>query len=212
MNFLSITKTVILATGAVPIKPPIPGADLPHVVQAWDVLQDKVTTGKRVVIIGGGAVGVETALFLAEKGTLSPEALKFLIVNRAEDFEDLYELATRGTKKIVVIEMIDKMGKDIGKTTRWGILQDLARKGIETRVTTTALEITATCVAAEVDGKPEEIPADTVVLAAGAASYHPLQEALDKKGISYQVIGDASRVAMAFDAVHQGFAAGRQIE
>jgi 2,4-dienoyl-CoA reductase (NADPH2) len=204
--------TVILATGAVPIKPPIPGADLAHVVQAWDVLQDKVTTGKRVVIIGGGAVGVETALFLAEKGTLSPEALKFLIVNRAEDFEDLYALATRGTKKIVVIEMIDKMGKDIGKTTRWGILQDMARKGIETRVTTKALEITTTSVAAEVDGKPEEIPADTVVLAAGADSYHPIQEALDKKGISYQVIGDASQVAMAFDAVHQGFAAGRQIE
>ncbi len=97
---------VILATGAQPIKPPIPGVELPHVVQAWDVLQGKAVTGRRVVIVGGGAVGVETALFLAEKGTLSPQALKFLLVNRAEDPRDLYELATRGTKDIVVIEMI----------------------------------------------------------------------------------------------------------
>ncbi len=202
---------VILATGALPMKPPIPGVDLSHVVQAWDVLKGKAVTGRRVVVVGGGAVGVETALFLAEKGTLSPQALKFLLINRAEDPEDLYKLATRGTKDIVVIEMIDKMGKDIGKTTRWGILQELSRKGIETKATTKALEITETCVKVEIDGKIEEIPADTVVLAAGAASYNPLQEFVDAKGIPCTAIGDASRVALAFDAVHQGFEAGRKI-
>ena len=203
--------TVILATGALPIKPPIPGVELPHVVQAWEVLQETAVTGRRVVIVGGGAVGVETALFLAEKGTLSPQALKFLLVNRAEDPEDLYELATRGTKNIVVIEMIDKMGKDIGKTTRWGILQDLSRQGIQTKATTKALEITETCVKAEMDGKIEEIPTDTVVLAAGAASYNPLQEFVEKQGIPCKVIGDAAKVALAFDAVHQGFEAGRTV-
>ncbi len=203
---------VILTTGALPITPPIPGANLPHVVQAWDVLQGKVATGRRVVIIGGGAVGVETALFLAEKGTLSPQALKFLLVNRAEEPEVLYELATRGTKDILVIEMIDKMGKDIGKTTRWGILQDLSRNGIKTRATARALEITDTGVKVEADGNIEEIPADTVVLAIGAASFNPLEEIVEKKGIPCKVIGDAAQVALAFDAVHQGFEAGREIE
>jgi len=202
---------VILATGAVPMVPPIPGLDLAHVVQAWDVLEDKVTTGKRVVVIGGGAVGVETALYLAEKGTLSAEALKFLLVNRAEEPEVLYELATRGTKKIVVIEMIEKMGKDIGKTTRWGILQDLSRKGIETRAATKALEISAGAVQVEVDGRVEEIPADTVILAAGAESYNPLAAVIAQFGIPCETVGDAGRVAMAFDAVHQGYAAGRKI-
>ena len=202
---------VILATGALPIKPPIPGVELPHVVQAWEVLQGQALTGRRVVIVGGGAVGVETALYLAEKGTLSAEALKFLLVNRAEDPEVLYELATRGTKEIVVIEMIAKMGKDIGKTTRWGILQDLSRYKIKTRTTAKALEITETCVRAEKDGHIEEIPADTVVLAAGAVSYNPLQEFVDKQGIPCKVIGDAARVALAFDAVHQGFEVGRTV-
>ena len=202
---------IILTTGAIPMTPPIPGADLPHVVQAWDVLQGKAATGRRVVIIGGGAVGIETALFLAEKGTLSPQALKFLVVNRAEEPEVLYELATRGTKDIVVIEMIDKMGKDIGKTTRWGILQDLSRNGIETRATAKALEITDTCVKVETDGNIEEISSDTVVLAIGAQSYNPLEEIVDKKGIPYKVVGDAAQVALAFDAVHQGFEAGRSV-
>jgi 2,4-dienoyl-CoA reductase (NADPH2) len=203
---------VILATGAAPVKPPIQGVDQPHVVQAWDVLQDKVATGQQVVIIGGGAVGVETALFLADKGTLSGEALKFLLVHRAEDVKDLYELATRGTKKIILVEMIDKMGVDIGKTTRWGILQDLSRRGIKTRTTTQALEITPAGIKVEKDNTVEEIPADTIVLAVGASSYNPLQEALDKKGIPYQVVGDADQVGLAFDAVHQGFEAGRNIE
>jgi 2,4-dienoyl-CoA reductase (NADPH2) len=202
---------VILTTGALPITPPIPGAELSHVVQAWDVLEGKAVTGRRVVIIGGGAVGVETATFLAEKGTLSAEALKFLLVNRAEDPEVLYELATRGTKEITVIEMIAKMGKDIGKTTRWGILQDLSRFKIKTRTTAKALEISETCVSVERDGTIEEIPADTVVLAAGAASHNPLQEIVDKKGIPCKVIGDAAGVALAFDAVHQGFEAGRSV-
>jgi 2,4-dienoyl-CoA reductase (NADPH2) len=202
---------VILATGALPITPPITGADLPNVVQAWDVLEDRVVTGKRVVIVGGGAVGVETALFLAEKGTLSAEAVKFLLVNRAESPEDLYEMATRGTKQIVLIEMIEKLGKDIGKTTKWGILQEVSRKGVKTKTTTKALEITENGVQVEKDGQVEEIPADTVVLAIGASSYNPLEDVCKEKGIACQIVGDASQVGLAFGAVHEGFAAGRSV-
>ena len=62
---------LILATGGEPITPSIPGVDRENVVQAWDVLADTVVTGSKVVIIGGGAVGIETALLLAEQGTLS---------------------------------------------------------------------------------------------------------------------------------------------
>jgi 2,4-dienoyl-CoA reductase (NADPH2) len=203
---------VILATGAFPITPQIPGVELPHVVQAWDVLLDKVPTGKRVVIIGAGAVGVETALFLSEKGTLSGEALKFLLINKAEDPDDLCQLAIRGTKEIVLVELIDKLAKDIGKTTRWGILQDLSRKEIKTLTTTRALEITKKGLKVETDDQVKEIPADSIVLAVGASSHNPLQEALEKKGLPFEVAGDAGQVGLAFDAVHQGFAAGRKIQ
>jgi 2,4-dienoyl-CoA reductase (NADPH2) len=199
---------VILATGATPIVPPIPGIDQPHVVQAWDVLQDKVFVGNRVVVIGGGAVGVETAMFIAEKGTLSGEELKFLLVNKAEDPAVLYELASHGTKKVTLIEMIDKIGKDIGRSTRWGLLQDMARFGIQSDVQTRALEITKTGVKVERNGTVEEIPADTVVIAAGAKPNNPLQQVLEEKCACYKVVGDAEQVGLAFDAVHKGFAAG----
>jgi 2,4-dienoyl-CoA reductase (NADPH2) len=50
-----------------------------------------------------------------------------------------------------------------------------------------------------------------VVLAAGARAHNPLQEALEKKGVAVLVVGDARTPAKAFEAVHQGFAAGRSI-
>ena len=203
--------TVILATGAKPITPPIPGVELAHVVQSWDVLLNRVSTGQKVVVIGGGAVGVETALFLGEKGTLSGEAVKFLLVNKAETPEDLYDLATQGTKDVVLIEMVKKVGKDIGLTTRWGMLQDMTRIGVKTNVSTKALEITPEGVIVEMGGQTETLQADTVVLAVGSQSYNPLQETMDKKNIPYQVVGDAQGVALAFDAMHNGFAAGRNI-
>jgi len=202
---------LILATGATPLTPPIPGNALPHVVQAWDVLSNKVPTGKRVVVIGGGAVGVETALFLAEKGTLSGEAIKFLLVNRAEDPETLYQLATKGSKEIVLIEMIAAIGKDVGLTTRWTFMQDIDRAGVTLHNNTKALEITPTGVKVEQGGKVTEIPCDSVVLAAGATSFNPLQEIMRKKGIPCQVIGDAGKIGLAMNAIHEGFEAGRRI-
>jgi 2,4-dienoyl-CoA reductase (NADPH2) len=202
---------VILATGAVPISPPIPGTDLPHVCQAWQVLQNQVITGPRVVVVGGGAVGVETAMFLAQKGTLSAEAAKFLLVHRAEDPEFIYDLAVHGTKQVVLIEMIDAIGKDIGRSTRWGMLQELKRMGVESKTATKALEITQTGLRVAKDNTVEEIPADTIVLAIGARPYDPLSEILEKKSISYQVIGDAQKIGRAFEAIHQGYDAGRNI-
>lgn len=202
---------VVLATGAIPMAPEIPGADRPHVVQAWDVLDGRVRVGSRVVVIGGGAVGVETALYLAEKGTLSGEAIRFLLVNRAEDPEVLYEMATRGTKSVTLVEMTDRVGRDIGKTTRWGMLQHAARDGVRTLTGTTALEITETGLRVETADGTEEIPADTVVLGVGAVSHNPLEETVRSLGIPCRVVGDAHRVGKAFDAVHDGDAAGRGI-
>lgn len=203
--------TVILATGAKALLPPIPGIDLPHVVESWDVLLDRAEVGQKAVILGGGAVGVETALFLAEKGTLSAEAVKFLLVNKAQDPDTLYDMATKGTKQITLVEMLDKVGKDIGKSTKWGMLQDLGRFHVQTMTQSKVIEITPEGVIIEQDGKAITLEADTVVVAAGSISNNPLEDLAKKKEIPFQVVGDAGRVATAFDAIHEGFTAGSQI-
>jgi 2,4-dienoyl-CoA reductase (NADPH2) len=202
---------VILATGALPLTVPIPGIDRPQVLQAWDVLQEKADTGRRVAIIGGGAVGVETALFLAEKGTLTGEQVKFLLVNRVESPEDLYELATKGTREVILLEMLDRVGQDIGKSTRWVMMQDLSRLGVAVRTATRAVEITETGVTVETADGVEDITADSVVLALGSKSRNELQDALQATGIPFQVVGDAGRIGLALDAVHGGFAAGAAV-
>lgn len=133
---------LVLATGAGPLIPPIKGIDGPNVLLAWDVLRGKVDTGKEVVIIGGGAVGLETALFLAHKGALDAETLYFLMFKRAEKIETLQSLLYQGVKKITVVEMLKKLGQDIGSSTRWTILQDIHRMGIKTFTRMQAREIT----------------------------------------------------------------------
>ncbi len=202
---------VVLATGGAPIVPSIPGVELRHVVQAWDVLSGRVHTGRQVVVIGGGAVGIETALFLAAKGTLSGEALKFLLVHEAESTDSLYGLAVRGTKEVTVIEVIDELGKNFGKTTRWGMLQDVERFGVRTKTSVRVLEITAAHVRVESTAGVEEIPTDTVVLAVGTRAFNPIQELIVKKGIPFRIAGDADTPGTVFDAVHRGFAVGTGI-
>ncbi len=203
---------VILATGARPTAVPIPGADRPHVVQAWDVLRNRVRTGHRVVVIGGGAVGVETALFLAEKGTLSGDTLKFLMVNKAESLEDLYELATRGTRDVTIIEMIDRIGQGLGKTTRWTMIQDLSRYHVKALPGIKATAITAAGVQAQnAEGHTVELPADTVVLGMGSRPECRLKATLERLKLPHQVVGDAHATATAFEAIHTGHAAGRSI-
>ncbi len=202
---------VVIATGGRPITPAIPGVELPHVVQAWDVLTENVATGKRIAIIGGGAVGIETALLLAEKGTISGEGLKFLLIHGAESAEELYRLATMGSRNVTVIEMIAELGKNFGKSTRWGMMQDVERYGVKTRVTARVVEITVDGVEIESEGRIEYIPAETVVLAVGTSSHNPLRESAASLGIPFKVAGDALQPAMVFDAIHQGFTAGREI-
>ncbi|HOX29380.1 MAG TPA: FAD-dependent oxidoreductase, partial [bacterium] len=168
---------IILATGALPLTPPIKGIDGGNVIQAWDYLENKPETGRRVVVVGGGAVGVETALALAEIGTISGDTLKFLLVHGAESPEELLYLATHGIKDVTLVEMISKVGRDIGKSTRWTMMHDISRFGVKVLINTKVLEINGEGVVVEKKGAGvETIPADTVVIAAGAKPFCPLKD------------------------------------
>jgi len=193
---------VVVATGANPIIPAFPTEDGAHVVSAWDVLRGKATTGKTVVVVGGGAVGVETSLKLAEEGTISAEVLKFLVLNHAEKPEMLYELLTNGSKKITIVEMQSKIGKDIGPSTKWIMMSNLKRYNVGTMTDSQVLSIKKNAVVvAHPDGKQDTIPADSVVLAIGSKSETKLAEQLKDVIDDLVVIGDAVKPRKALDAI-----------
>ena len=207
-------EVVLLATGASPVTPPLPGADMPHVVQAWDLLAGTVQPGERVVVVGGNAVGVETALLVAEEGALSAEAVKFLLTHGADSPESIAEAARSGGREVVVVELAPKLGVDLGKSTRWGMLLDVERCGVDVRLGMRAVAIEPEGVRVEPSSGGESVllPADTVVLALGARSYNPLEVELTDLGIPVTVVGDAAKVADAMKAIHAGFQAARKLE
>ncbi len=206
---------VVVATGGRPVTPPIPGIDGSNVVGAWDVLLgDADVTGTDIVIIGGGAVGSETALYIASIGSISGDTLKFLLLNRGETMEKMTELSQRGTKRVTVVEMIDKVCADVGISTRWTLLQDLEHLGIETIKSAPAKEIGDGYVLIEVDGEERKLPADTVVIAAGscpAPAGQELYEELVKRGIETYLIGDAKQTRKAYDAIQEGLETALQL-
>lgn len=202
---------VVLATGGEPLCPHIPGMDADNVAYAWDVLKGRAITGRNVVVIGGGAVGIETAMYLAKKGAIDAETLRFLLLNKAEDPERLREYATRGVKSVTIVEMLDKAGADIGLTTRWIALRQLSQCGIKVKTHTKAAEITPRGLWVEKKDGRELIPCDTVVMACGTVPVNPLEDRIKGLAGKVVVVGDAKKARKAYEAVHEAFFAAREL-
>jgi 2,4-dienoyl-CoA reductase (NADPH2) len=204
-------EAVIVATGAKAAAPEIPGVDGEHVVQAWDVLADKVDVGECVVVLGGGATGCLVALYLAQLGTIDAPTLRFLVQNQAESWETLEQLVSKGTKDVTLVEMLPKFGRDIGLTSRWVILQDLLRSGVKMLPQAVATKITPQGVEVTVADSDRRIVADTVVLATGVSPQKSVYDDLLGRVSELYLIGDASEPRKAFDAIHEGFNVGMTI-
>jgi 2,4-dienoyl-CoA reductase (NADPH2) len=88
----------------------------------------------------------------------------------------------------------------------------MKRYGVKTLTNTKVLEINEEGVMVEKKGGGKELlPADTVILAAGSKSFCPLKDELEGAGMQVLVVGDASKVALAFDAIHNGYKAGASL-
>jgi 2,4-dienoyl-CoA reductase-like NADH-dependent reductase (Old Yellow Enzyme family)/NADH dehydrogenase FAD-containing subunit len=203
---------VVTATGAAPFKPPIEAVEARNVVQAWDVLKGEVRTGRNIVVVGGGSVGLECAVFLASKGTISPKQVYFLTMHDAETPEKLKELMTKGVKKVTVIEMAGRMGQDIGPSTRWVLLKDLEARGVDLITGATMKDITPDHVVyTDSEGRDVSVPANTVVLAMGSRPENSLSKALEGSGVEVRNIGDSNKVGRIGDAVAAGFELARSL-
>ena len=203
--------SVIIASGSSQVRPPIKGVNAPHVVFARDVLEGKADWTEDVVIIGAGGVGLDTAHLIADSDTISGDMVKFLIVNDAEPVEKIRQLASRKRRGITVVDMLDKAGKDVGKSTKWVILQELKRLGIEFALGAVVEEIKPDCVVINQGGKISSIPASTVILAAGAKSDNNLAGQLKGKIGEVIVVGDAISPRNITSAIREGAEAGMKV-
>jgi 2,4-dienoyl-CoA reductase (NADPH2) len=208
-NNLSKLKAdeIVVATGAAPLVPNIEGLEDGiedgYVRLAWDILSNEFTgTSENIVIIGGGAVGCDVALYLTQDGTMNEKTARFLLENDAEDPLLVQQLLKQSTRKVIMLEMLDKIGKDIGKSTRWPIMQQLKRRGVKMYTNTKVTRIEEGKVFAENNGETQAFDAGIIVLATGVISHNPFSKIKDKR---IHVIGDAMSVAKALDAIKQGF-------
>jgi len=173
---------VILATGAKQITPDLPGVKANNVVMALDVLKGISTTGDNVAIIGGGLIGCETSEFLRSRG-----------------------------KDVSIIEMLPKIARDIGPSTRWSVTMRIARWGIKQYLSSKVIRIVDEGVEIERDGNSEIVKANTIVIAAGMEPYSPLQNKLKEKFPNIHSIGDCSQARRMLEAIHEGYAIGRKL-
>lgn len=202
---------VIVAEGARTLIPPVPGAEDPDVHNAWQVLKDNPMLGKQVAIIGGGAVGLETALFVAAKGTLTPEVLHFLMAYEAMPPERLRQLMFTGTASVTVFEMLDRAGTDVGKSTRWILMDRLKRHGVTIRTGAKVQSINSGKLTWEQDGRQHSDRFDNVILASGSRPQQRLAKAIAAAGIPHTVVGDGIQPGKLNDAIHGGFLAALEL-
>jgi 2,4-dienoyl-CoA reductase (NADPH2) len=202
---------VIIATGSKPIEAPFPVSKPEMIASALEVLDGKVIPGEKVIIIGGGSVGCETAVTIAAMGAISAETAKFLLEHEAETPERIKELLRRGTREVTLVEMEKGIGRDIGISTRWVTLKCVDRMGVKVLDQHLVKEVTAEGVLVEKDGEQILLPAETVVLAIGARANNQLAKELEGKVKELHVIGDAVKPRKLTEAIREGFDLARSL-
>ena len=174
---------VILAAGSSPRLPKIPGITKSFVVNALDLLSGKSKTGKRVLVIGGSAMGSEIAAYLAGQN-----------------------------RKVTLIEMLDEIAPDLEPRSRFALHSLLNQRGVEI-LKGWKLEKIEDGVAFLVDGNLNRrvIKGDSVVLALGLISNRELDQELKENFSEVHVIGDCLEPRKIYQAIHEGAFAGRAI-
>jgi 2,4-dienoyl-CoA reductase (NADPH2) len=204
---------VLLAAGSVPIKIPIPGIDGDNVYWANDALNGDVPIGNNNVIIGGGATGIELAIYLAKFGKLSLEAFEFLTHYKALKIDDALSKLYKGNKKVTVLEKLPRCGANLGKSTKWVLLDKCDMLGVKFHTGVNITEIGKDFVSFTDASDKEQIlnDVDAVYYATGVKSNDGLLKEIKNLGFEVQKIGDAKKPATVLEAVGTAFKIANKI-
>jgi 2,4-dienoyl-CoA reductase-like NADH-dependent reductase (Old Yellow Enzyme family)/thioredoxin reductase len=176
------SDVLIVAVGASPVVPPIPGIEGDNVILANDLYKRREEVGQKVVILGGGLVGSETAVHLAREG-----------------------------KEVTVVEMLDDVCLDANGRHRPLLLAELqksvaCRPGLKgVRVLKDAL------VTVDKDGNEITFKADTIIVAAGQRPLRGIADKLRDSAPEVIELGDCVKPAQVTQAVFRGHFAALDI-
>lgn len=177
---------LIIAVGSTPIIPEIPGIDRKNVVWAGDVDLGKVKVGDRVVVVGAGMTGSETALQLAQQGK------KVTLVD------------------MLPLEQIDAEYPFVNIISLRGMMKEV-NIDIKTEVKIEAVT-DAGAVMMDKNWNRTEIPCDTVVLAVGVKPRTDVVGIFEDLAPEVYRAGDCNKErGNLYSATLQGFFAAMEI-
>ena len=172
---------VLAAVGAEPVVPPIPGVDGSNVEFAIDIYGNEESLKDAVVIIGGGEVGVETGMHLAEKG-----------------------------HKVVLLEMRNKLAPEAAPLHYYSMFMEACdrQKNLSYILNARCTEIGKDKVIyADADGHLHEVKAGSVVIAAGMKPRIDLAMSFSGVGNIFRIIGDCNQVGDVQKAMRSAYSA-----
>jgi 2,4-dienoyl-CoA reductase (NADPH2) len=174
---------VILATGSLPVFPPVEGIDKSIVTSYVGMLEGDTPAPKKTVVIGGGATGCEVAHHLAESGSA-----------------------------VTIVELLPKIGKALESMTRKILLRKLRSNKIRVMPETKLKKVEDNGVfVSDKDGKETFLEAARVVIAIGSRPDNTLYEQLQPLGYEIHRIGDCLEPRSAKTAIYEGAVLGRSI-
>ena len=172
---------IILATGAVPVLPPIPGIEK-AVEVCQSHLHPELVKGEKIVVAGGGVSGCEAALELAMDG-----------------------------RDVTIVEMLPELCPTALLDNRNPLLFRLRDNHVKQLTSSKIKEIRDDGVVIEGPDGECVVPADTVIASFGMKSYAPYVEEICKKYPTTAVVGDCISVGQVGEAVRGGFFAAWSI-
>lgn len=178
----------VIATGSVPEKQEIEGLSTEKYFTAQEILQmdeekiSELLQGEGV-ILGGGAVGLETAAYLMDKIEVK-----------------------EGEYKLKIIDKAKKMGMDMGAMAR-PLLNELKKKNVSFLTTTEATLMDGRKLYIKIGEMPMFVSADYVIWAGGGTSYtdSELTDWLMDERMSYAIVGDANEIGDGGDAIWNAY-------
>ncbi|NLV71821.1 MAG: FAD-dependent oxidoreductase [Actinobacteria bacterium] len=207
-------EVLIAALGARPCVPQIPGIEGRNVLGAEEVYYHPEKTGERVVVLGGGLVGIELAIYLAGLGR------RVTIMEMMDTLSDggnpvhglaligeinKYQIEVTTATKAVEIDHGGVIGAYVGSACTLPISPTVEAAVLQSNTFSTVLRADAEI------GSRKLYPADTVVYAVGQQPLHDEADALRFCAPEFHQIGDCWMPRNIYQATRMAFAVARDI-